>query len=55
VSELIGIAGGEDCFGELSVHPNAKQRILADPAVVIPARRTSSSARGAASTSSRPT
>ena len=36
VSELIGIAGGEDCFGELSVHPNAKQRILADPAVVIP-------------------
>ena len=36
MSELIGIAGGEDCFGELSVHPNAKQRILADPAVVIP-------------------
>ena len=36
VSELIGIAGGDDCFGELSVHPNAKQRILADPALVIP-------------------
>lgn len=36
VSELIGIAGGEDCFGELSVHPNARDRILADPAVVVP-------------------
>lgn len=36
VSELIGIAGGEDCFGELSVHPNARERILADAAVVIP-------------------
>lgn len=36
VSELIGIAGGEDCFGELSVHPNAKERILADASVVIP-------------------
>ncbi|MBS0348006.1 MAG: cobalamin-binding protein [Proteobacteria bacterium] len=36
VSEMIGIAGGEDCFGELSVHPNAKQRILADAALVIP-------------------
>ena len=36
VSELIGIAGGEDCFGELSVHPNARERILADASVVIP-------------------
>ncbi|MDD3329348.1 MAG: cobalamin-binding protein [Zoogloea sp.] len=36
VSELIQIAGGEDCFGELAIHPNAKDRILADPAVVIP-------------------
>lgn len=36
VSELIGIAGGEDCFGELSVHPNARERILADSSVVIP-------------------
>jgi iron complex transport system substrate-binding protein len=36
VSELIGIAGGEDCFGELSIHHSARDRILADPAVVIP-------------------
>jgi len=36
VSELIGIAGGEDCFGELSVYPSAKDRILPDPAAVIP-------------------
>lgn len=36
VSELIGIAGGEDCFGELSAHHSAKERILADPSVVIP-------------------
>jgi iron complex transport system substrate-binding protein len=36
VSELIGIAGGEDCFRELSVHHSAKQRILADASEVIP-------------------
>lgn len=34
-SELIAIAGGEDCFAELSRFPNAKERILADPAEVI--------------------
>jgi iron complex transport system substrate-binding protein len=31
VSELIEIAGGEDCFGELAAHSLAKQRIIADP------------------------
>jgi iron complex transport system substrate-binding protein len=30
VSELIGIAGGEDCFPELSVEPLGKNRIIAD-------------------------
>ncbi len=30
VSELIGIAGGEDCFPELSVQPLGRQRIIAD-------------------------
>jgi len=30
VSELIEIAGGEDCFAELAVHRSAKQRIIAD-------------------------
>ncbi|MGH8269834.1 MAG: ABC transporter substrate-binding protein, partial [Steroidobacteraceae bacterium] len=29
-SELIGIAGGEDCFPELSVQPLGRQRIIAD-------------------------
>ncbi len=31
VSELIGIAGGDDCFPELARQPSAKQRIIADP------------------------
>ncbi|HEY7886954.1 MAG TPA: cobalamin-binding protein [Steroidobacteraceae bacterium] len=30
VSELIGIAGGQDCFPELSVQPLGRQRIIAD-------------------------
>ncbi|HEX8755602.1 MAG TPA: cobalamin-binding protein [Steroidobacteraceae bacterium] len=34
VSELIGIAGGEDCFPELSAQPLGRQRIIADPAEV---------------------
>lgn len=35
VSELITIAGGEDCFAELSVEHSAKRRIIADPHEVI--------------------
>ena len=35
VSELIGIAGGIDCFPELAREPAAKQRIIADPAEVL--------------------
>ncbi|MDX1487439.1 MAG: ABC transporter substrate-binding protein, partial [Acidiferrobacterales bacterium] len=35
VSELIQIAGGEDCFPELAAQPLAKQRIIADPQPVI--------------------
>jgi iron complex transport system substrate-binding protein len=35
VSELVSIAGGEDCFPELSVEHSAKRRIIADPAEVI--------------------
>jgi iron complex transport system substrate-binding protein len=31
VAELIEIAGGEDCFPELSVQPLGKDRIVADP------------------------
>ncbi|HEY6483189.1 MAG TPA: ABC transporter substrate-binding protein [Steroidobacteraceae bacterium] len=34
VGELIGIAGGEDCFPELSAQPLGRQRIIADPAEV---------------------
>jgi iron complex transport system substrate-binding protein len=34
VSELIGIAGGDDCFPELSVEPLGRGRILADPSEV---------------------
>jgi len=34
VSELIGIAGGEDCFPELSARPLGRQRIIADPGEV---------------------
>ncbi|CAM5789318.1 ABC transporter substrate-binding protein [Ottowia pentelensis] len=35
VSELIGIAGGEDCFAELAAQPMAKGRIVADPLEVV--------------------
>lgn len=35
VSELIHIAGGEDCFPELAAQPLARQRIIADPQAVI--------------------
>src|SRR5512146_2070834 len=34
VSELIGIAGGEDCFPELATQPLGRQRIIADAAEV---------------------
>jgi iron complex transport system substrate-binding protein len=30
VSELVGIAGGDDCFPELAAQPLGKQRIIAD-------------------------
>lgn len=35
VSELIGIAGGEDCFAERASSGGARGRIIADPAEVI--------------------
>lgn len=35
VSELIAIAGGDDCFPELAVEQSAKQRIIADPMEVV--------------------
>ncbi|MBM4206667.1 MAG: cobalamin-binding protein [Gammaproteobacteria bacterium] len=35
VSELIAIAGGVDCFAELSTEQSAKQRIIADPLEVV--------------------
>lgn len=35
VSELIELAGGEDCFGELASEPLAKNRIIADPQEVV--------------------
>ena len=35
VSELIGIAGGNDCFDELAQYQDAKRRIVADPNIVI--------------------
>ena len=35
VSELIGIAGGEDCFPELACAPLGKDRIIADPMAVV--------------------
>ena len=35
VSELITIAGGEDCFAELAISSAAKGRIIADPDEVI--------------------
>jgi iron complex transport system substrate-binding protein len=38
VSELIGLAGGEDCFPELAREPLGRQRIVADP-LEVPRRR----------------
>lgn len=35
VSELIEIAGGEDCFADLSHFPRAKQRFIHDPQEVV--------------------
>lgn len=35
VSELVGIAGGEDCFAELAAQPLARNRIIADPSEVV--------------------
>lgn len=35
VSELIQIAGGMDCFADLSVYPDAKRRIIESPQSVI--------------------
>ena len=35
MSELIGIAGGDDIFPELAIEPLAKQRILADDSSII--------------------
>ena len=35
VSELIGIAGGEDCFPELACQPMGKDRIIADGADIV--------------------
>lgn len=35
VSELVGIAGGDDCFPELAACPGGRERIIAEPAEVI--------------------
>ncbi|MGH8198688.1 MAG: cobalamin-binding protein [Steroidobacteraceae bacterium] len=35
VGEIIGIAGGENCFADLAVKPLGRDRIIADPAEVI--------------------
>ena len=35
VSELIGIAGGDDCFPELAREPLARNRIIGDPLEVV--------------------
>lgn len=35
VSELIGVAGGEDCFPELAANAGGAQRIVADPQDVV--------------------
>jgi len=35
VSELMGIAGGDDCFPELALEPLGKNRIIADGAEVV--------------------
>jgi iron complex transport system substrate-binding protein len=42
VSELIGIAGGEECFPELTTAASAKDRIIADPNEVVRRAPTSS-------------
>lgn len=35
VHELIGVAGGEDCFPERAARPDAKGRIIEDPSEVV--------------------
>ena len=35
VSDLIGIAGGDDIFAELALHSSARERIIADPMEVV--------------------
>ncbi len=35
VSELVGIAGGDDCFPELALQPMGKDRIIADGAEIV--------------------
>ena len=35
VSELLGVAGGDDCFPELAVQSLGKDRIVADPAEIV--------------------
>lgn len=35
IAEVVELAGGADAFPELSVHPSARQRIIADPAEVV--------------------
>jgi len=35
VSELLGLAGGDDCFPELARQPLGKDRIVADPAEIV--------------------
>jgi iron complex transport system substrate-binding protein len=35
VSELVGLAGGEDCFPELACEPLGRNRIVADPLEVV--------------------
>ena len=35
VSDLIGVAGGDDCFPELALEPMGKQRIIADGAEIV--------------------
>lgn len=35
VSELLAVAGGDDCFPELAVQPMGKHRIIADPTEII--------------------
>jgi iron complex transport system substrate-binding protein len=35
VSELLAVAGGDDCFPELAVQPMGKNRIIADPMEIV--------------------